>query len=100
MHSFLSKEDAFRDFPEFLQSLALTSSGYEDLNMLSSRTHTHIVDTWACELNKPTFSDSKNLDDFCIAMQECISLERLHNKKHKHDKQARMRLANLDDPIF
>ena len=81
MHSFLSKEGAFTDFPEGLQALALTSSGHEKLNILLSRTQAQIVDIWACELETPKLSDTNSLDECYIFMQECVTLHKSSNRK-------------------
>ena len=100
MNSFPSKKGTLTDFPEGLHALALTFNGHEALNILLLRTHAQMVDSWACELKKPKFSDANNIDDYCIAMQEHISLELSCNRKNNHIKQIRMCLNNLDDPIF
>ena len=50
IHSFLSKEGVFADFPEGLRALALTINDYQTLNMLLGCTNTQMIDIYACEL--------------------------------------------------
>ena len=73
---------------------------HEALKALLSRTHAQMVEMWASELKKPKFSDTVNLDDFCITIQECISLELSCNVNHNHIEQIIMHLTNLYDPTF
>ena len=53
MHSFLSKEGVFTDFPEGLNALALTSNGHEALNVSLDCTHPLMIDMWFCDESIP-----------------------------------------------
>ena len=57
-----------------MNALALTSNGCEVLNVLLDRTHPLIIDACACDKPIPKFSQTSDLSDYYIAMQEHVTL--------------------------
>ena len=100
MHSFLSKEGFFTDFPEGMNALALASNGFEVLNVSLGRNDPSMIDTWACDKPIPKCSDTKNLSDYCMAMQEHITLHHSKGRIYTPIEKTRMHLNNLNHPSF
>ena len=95
VYSFFSKEGVITDFLEGLQDLVLTRNGHETLSMLLGRTRAQIIDIWAYELETPKFSDFNNLDDYCIAMKEHVTLQKSCHMEHDPIEKTRMCLKNF-----
>ena len=101
IHSFLSKEGTFKtEFKEGHQALSRTSDGCQVLNQLLLRTHAGMQDVWACQQDKPKFSNFNDIDEYSLAMQHCIKLESPSDRDHTAIEQSRMFLSTLDDDSY
>ena len=100
MHSFLSKEGFFTDFPEGMNALALASNGFEVLNVSLGRNDPSMIDTWACDKPIPKHSDTNNVSNYYIAMQEHITLHHSSSRIHNQIEKTTMCLNNVDHPSF
>ena len=100
MHSFLSKEGVFTDFPEGMNALALASNGFEVLNVSLGRNDSSMIDTWACDKPIPKHSDTNNVSNYYIAMQEHITLHHSSSRIHNQNEKTTMCLNNVDHPSF
>ena len=83
-----------------MHASALTRNGYETLNMLLGSNHAQMIDVWAYRLENPKHSDTNNLADCCIDMQDHATLQLSCHRKYNHIEQTRMHLNNLDHPSF
>ena len=98
IHSFLSKEGVFTNFTEGREALSRTPDGYKVLNILLSQTHPKMLDVWACEKQKPLYSEYNDLNKYCKAIQNHIELEKSSGRKYYEIEITRMFLSNLNSP--
>ena len=97
IHSFLSKDGVFTNFKEGRDALSTAPDGYQVLNILLSQSHPKMLDVWACEKQKPLYSDYGSLEAYCKGVINCVELERSAGRIYHPIEVARMFLKNLDD---
>ena len=68
--------------------------------MILSRNHGQMIDSWYCETSIPKHSDTNDLSDYCITMQEHVYRDNSCKRDHKYIEQSRMYFTNLDYPSF
>ena len=98
IYSFLSKDGVFTNFPSGRAALSRTNDGYKVLNILLAQTHPKMIDVWACEKQKPKYSEHNDLEAYCKAVLNYVELEKFSGRTYHKIEETRMFLSNLDSP--